>query len=284
MQRPRKTTRRKPQERNEDKKSASSAAAKAATKQPKLRWQIAADAIVDNIRAGRYPEGSRIPAENSIADELGINRHTVRRAIAELQKRGILRSNPLGGSLVAPHSLQLPLDSSERFADTLTGAGFQNRGQLLTSKVAEKPVPADVAEALGRPVQAALMVFDHVHLANELPFSLITTWVSADRFRRVPDVYAVTGHLDDAFAQLGVRGYRRQKAVISCRAADQDECRLLSLDEGAVLLVLKMIYCDIENEPVSYSIFRYAADRVEFVVHTDRGEGASRPSSSARRR
>ncbi len=267
MQRPKKTTRLKPQRRKEGKKSVSSSAAKAATGPRKLRWQIAADAILDNILAGRYPEGSRIPAENFIADELGINRHTVRRAIAELQKRGILRSNPLGGSLVAPRSLQLSLDSGERFADTLTAAGFQNRGKLLSSKLADKPVPADVAEALGRPVQAALVVFDHLHLTNELPF-----------------VYAVTGHLDDAFAQLGVRGYRRHKAVISCRAADQDEAGLLNLDEGAVLLVLKMIYCDIENEPVSYSLFRYPADRIEFVVHTDRGEGASRPSSAARRR
>ena len=116
-------------------------------------------------------------------------------------------------------------------------------------------------------MQSSLLKLEHLHKTSEQPFSLIESWVPADRFRRLPDIYAATGHLDRAFEQLGVKGYRRHKAVVSCRTGDPREIKLLELQPGAILIVLKLVYIEDSGEPVCYSIFRYAADRIEFVFY-----------------
>jgi GntR family phosphonate transport system transcriptional regulator len=113
-----------------------------------------------------------------------------------------------------------------------------------------------------------MVVLDHLHTTNNLPFTLETTWAPSDRFERLPEVYAVTGHLDQAFAQLGVKGFRSSKWVISCRAAEPDELTHLGLRKGAVVIVLAVTYVDSTDEPVCYSVSRYAADRIDFVIES----------------
>ena len=55
-------------------------------------WRQVADHLERSIATGTYGAGSRLPGEMEIADLLGVNRHTVRRALAELSARGLVRA------------------------------------------------------------------------------------------------------------------------------------------------------------------------------------------------
>lgn len=54
-------------------------------------WVQVADHIVARIEAGRFPPGSRLPPELDMAEEYGVARVTVRRAIEDLKERGLVR-------------------------------------------------------------------------------------------------------------------------------------------------------------------------------------------------
>jgi GntR family hexuronate regulon transcriptional repressor len=66
---------------------------------PKL-YQRVANAIVEEIRSGKYPPGDRLPPERELAEEFGVSRPTVREAMIALEIRGIVEARRGSGIYV----------------------------------------------------------------------------------------------------------------------------------------------------------------------------------------
>src|SRR5262249_48936879 len=67
------------------------------------RWMKrsqATETIRSWILSGKLPRGVLLPPERTLADELGISRPTIRRAIEPLVQEGLLESQPGRGTLV----------------------------------------------------------------------------------------------------------------------------------------------------------------------------------------
>ncbi len=86
-------------------------------------------AIAASIADGTYAPGDRLPSEARLADELGVNRLTVRRAIEELARAGAVESRQGSGTYVSAPIVRLPL--SQRLSTDSLVAG-------LTSQIAEQ--------------------------------------------------------------------------------------------------------------------------------------------------
>jgi DNA-binding GntR family transcriptional regulator len=63
-------------------------------------WRQVANDISARIADGSYPLGSPLPAEDDLASEYAVARGTVRRALRELRKRGLIRRLPGRGNAV----------------------------------------------------------------------------------------------------------------------------------------------------------------------------------------
>ncbi len=68
------------------------------------RWRQVADELARRIRDGVYPVGGTLPSEVELAHELGTAKMTVRRALAELRDRGLIRTLHGRGSVVVKAS------------------------------------------------------------------------------------------------------------------------------------------------------------------------------------
>jgi DNA-binding GntR family transcriptional regulator len=55
-------------------------------------WRQLANGLSVRIADGTYPLGSALPAEEELASEYGVARITVRRALAELRKRKLIKN------------------------------------------------------------------------------------------------------------------------------------------------------------------------------------------------
>ena len=64
------------------------------------RYAIAYNQILKMIRDGLYPEGSKLPTEPLLAEQLGISRSTLRQALGLLQEDGILEAKKGIGNFV----------------------------------------------------------------------------------------------------------------------------------------------------------------------------------------
>lgn len=83
-----------------------------------------ADALRAKISAGEYPEGSKLPGEIALAEQLGASRSTVRRAVAELGREGLVSAARGRGTFVRirPERRTILIDDGAAHEDLLAAA------------------------------------------------------------------------------------------------------------------------------------------------------------------
>jgi len=86
-----------------------------------------ADLLTARIRAGEYPVGSRIPSEHQLADAYRLGRPTIRQAVDQLVRKGLLARRRGSGTYVCEAQKEVDLFSLDG-----TSASFRKKG--LASK------------------------------------------------------------------------------------------------------------------------------------------------------
>ncbi|MDX3248682.1 MULTISPECIES: winged helix-turn-helix domain-containing protein [unclassified Streptomyces] len=67
---------------------------------PRYEYVKLADAIAADIGSGKLPQGAALPGERAMTELHGVSIGTVRRAIVELRKRGLVATLPAKGTYV----------------------------------------------------------------------------------------------------------------------------------------------------------------------------------------
>ena len=86
--------------------------------------------------------GSRLPGEIEIAERFGVNRHTVRRALATLAERGLVRAERGSGTYVEAQRIPYPIRARTRFSEIVGASGRAAGGRMIAS--ARKPPTASL--------------------------------------------------------------------------------------------------------------------------------------------
>lgn len=67
---------------------------------PRYEYVKLADAIAADIASGKLPQGAALPGERAMTEVYSVSIGTVRRAIVELRKRGLVATLPAKGTYV----------------------------------------------------------------------------------------------------------------------------------------------------------------------------------------
>ncbi len=100
-----------------------------------------AEILLERIRSGAYPEGSKIPSEHRLAETFKIGRPTVRQATDLLVRRNALLRKRGSGTFVAEQPKEVDLFS---LAGTLSS--FQEKGFTLQTSIITETQLTEVAE------------------------------------------------------------------------------------------------------------------------------------------
>jgi GntR family phosphonate transport system transcriptional regulator len=229
-------------------------------------WRQVADGIERGIAEGRYAAGERLPGETEIAEIYRVNRHTVRRALAVLAERGLVRAERGSGTYVEAPRLAYPLRSRTRFSEIVGAGGREPRGQLI--EAAEEPATRELARVLALKTGAPLVRIESVRLADRAPICVSTTWLSAEQFPDAGRVFANVRSMTKLLEHYGVRDYRRGSTRITAAIAEATDAARLDLALGRPVLVVDSTDVDGDGKPLVTKRSRFAAERVEFVVES----------------
>ncbi|HSK26724.1 MAG TPA: GntR family transcriptional regulator [Jiangellales bacterium] len=223
-----------------------------------LYFQLASE-LQRLIESGEIVSGTRLDNEIALADQLGVSRPTMRRAIQYLVERGLLVRKRGVGTQVVRASVQRPLELSSLY-DDLSLAGRRPSTRVL---VVEK-VSADdaVASALGLDRGTTVVHLQRLRLADDEPIALLTNYLP-------PDVFDLSG------ADLETRGLYEllRSGGVHIRIADQSigarnataaEARLLGETRGAALLTMTRTAYDDVGRAVEYGTHVYRGSRYAF--------------------
>src|SRR6201981_3262024 len=230
-------------------------------------WRQGADGIERGIADGTFGAGEKLPGETEIAETYRVNRHTVRRALATLAERGLVRAERGSGTYVEAQRLAYPLRSRTRFSEIVGAGGHEPRGQLIDAS--EDVATRELARELGLKTGASLIRIESVRLADRTPICVSTTWLSAERFPDAGEVFAATRSMTKMLTHYGIRDYRRASTKITAAIADATDATHLDLPLGRPVLVVDATDVDLSDRPLVTKRARFAAERVEFLVETN---------------
>src|SRR6516165_5011252 len=229
-------------------------------------WRQVADGIERGIANGTFAPGEKLPGETEIADTYRVNRHTVRRALATLAERGLVRAERGSGTYVEAQRLAYPLRSRTRFSEIVGAGGHEPRGQLIDAS--DDVATRELARTLGLRAGAPLIRIEALRLADRTPICVSTTWLSAERFPKAGEVFAATRSMTKLLTHYGVRDYRRGATRITAGIVDATDAARLDLALGRPILMVDSTDVDADGKPLVTKRSRFAAEGVECLIES----------------
>ncbi|WP_461165686.1 GntR family transcriptional regulator [Tsukamurella serpentis] len=206
--------------------------------------------------------GDTLPAERRLAEELGVSRTTLRKALAELSAEGVLRREHGSGTYIAPPKVVKVRQLTSLSED------FGVDGKKVDSRVLScERVPADGAIQtvleLGRGASvyrvARLRIVDDEPLAIEVAHLRGPLRGLVSRLSQEASLYrALRVH------------YGRENAsvedTVETAVASPDEADLLGIATGHPLLMVHRLGRDADGVAVEWTRSVYRGDRFKFVA------------------
>jgi GntR family phosphonate transport system transcriptional regulator len=227
-------------------------------------WRQIADALRADLAIGAFPPGGRLPTEAALSARFGVNRHTVRRALAVLAAEGLVRAERGRGVFARPARLDYPIGPRTRFSEIVAGQHREPGGRLIGW--AEEPANLRLAAELGVGPGTRLLRLETLREADATPIGVATAWLEAARVPALVAAHERTGSVTAALAACGIPDYRRRTTRAVAEAAGTEDAGWLGVAPGAPLLVTESLNVTADGRPLQFARARFAADRVQLVV------------------
>jgi len=230
------------------------------------RWRQIAERLSHDVSEGRFTDG-RLPTEPDLAERFGVNRHTIRRAIATLVDQGLIRVEQGRGTFVADGHIDYLLGRRTRFSANLQREGHEPSHQLIgtTQNGADAVTARDLHLRVGAPV-IEIEVLSH---ADRVPIDYAVHRFPAKRFAALPDAFAATLSVTAALKACGVADYTRRTTRLLARMPTEREAQLLEQPLLRPVLQAESVNVDADGVPIQRSISVFSGDRVQMIVAAD---------------
>jgi GntR family transcriptional regulator, phosphonate transport system regulatory protein len=230
-------------------------------------WARIAHELADAIGSGLYAPGERLPSEHSLAEQFGVNRHTIRRSLASLGQIGLVRSTQGSGTYVEDFAVDLVLGRRTRHRQSLAQAGLPGGMQVLSSRTVR--ASADVAKALEIRAGSTVLHLQVVGDGGGQPLHVSDRFFPCPRFDGLDDLVRQSGSITQAFAERGVADYTRRQSRISARMPVPAIAAHLKQPAAHPALYVSSVNVDTAGVPIEYACTWFAGDRVTLTVDHD---------------
>ncbi|MQA25607.1 MAG: UTRA domain-containing protein [Micromonosporaceae bacterium] len=223
-----------------------------------LYFQVAQH-LEQAIESGDLPAGSRLENEIALADQLGLSRPTMRRAIQHLVDRGLVVRKRGVGTQVVHTKVRRPLELTSLY-DDLAKTGRKPSTEVLSFEVEAATGP--VAHALGLAEGADVYAIERLRHADDEPLALLHNYLPVQLLALTREDLAEYG-LYDILRRAGIT-LKMASQTIGARSARSAEARALDEPRGAPLLTMSRTVYDDHGRAVEYGDHVYRASLYSF--------------------
>ena len=229
-------------------------------------YQQIYDEIKGSIENGTYQPKQRIPSEPELADEFGVSRITVRRAIEELCAGGYLVKQQGRGTFVStPHISRHLLQSQD--AESFTSVCAKNGLRAGARVVARQIVPArpEELEFFHMSAGELLLYIQRIRLAEDQPIFEENVFLPYRGYESFLTDDLKDCSLFDKIAEVhGSRPSCTVRRTIGAVRATAEQASRLAIPANEPLLYLHAFFADNAGEPVCVGRQYYVGSRYRF--------------------
>ncbi len=139
-------------------------------------WESIRAEVLRRIRARDWPPGCLIPGEEMLAQEFGVARATVNRALRDLAEAGVVERRKRAGTRVAELPVRRARLDIPVIRQDVEAKGLAHGFELLSDEA--RPAPVPVTARLGLAEGARLRYLETLHLAGGRPYVFECRWLN----------------------------------------------------------------------------------------------------------
>ncbi len=216
----------------------------------------------DWITAGRWAAGARLPSERALAEEIGVGRTVLRRALSGLVEAGLVEAvRPRGWAVVGHHLSEGP-NVLRSFSEAARERGLVPGSRILVQRL--RAAGYDEAEGLGLAPAAQVVELERLRTLDDVAVAVHPVVVPARLAPGLEQVDLTDTSLYDVLAdRLGLE-LARCDYTLQAEAASDRVARLLDVGPGAPVLVGTEVTVDRDERALSHGRVVYRGDAYRF--------------------
>jgi GntR family transcriptional regulator len=192
----------------------------------------------DEIDRGVMAPGDALPTEQTLCDQFGVSRITVRRALADLAEQGYIERRQGVGSFVREHAPSEPEPAGRSYMDGLRQTQFETEVDIVELGARRPPRP--IAEALESSGELLHIVRVRRQRRTGEPLIVTDAWLPAYLSDTLTESALLRAALYELLADAGVVVDRVQHEI-TAEIAGPRNANLLDTAIGAALLRLNRL-------------------------------------------
>lgn len=226
----------------------------------------------NKIVLGVYPAGTLIPSEDTLAEEYAVSRITVRQALSNLEKEGLVLRRRGKGTFVSPTFSTIDMPRYTGSIEDLMLMGLRTSTEVLNQ--AWITPPEHICRLLHLDGQKVLWIEKLRKLENH-PFSYVLNYLPPAVGEKLPvELVQTKPMLLILEEDLGI-SLSMADQTVQATLADTKIAALLDLRVGDPLLQSERVVYDSQKKPVEYVSSLYRADRYAITMKLKRKKSSS---------
>lgn len=228
--------------------------------------QQAEDVLRGLIRDKHFREGDPFPKETDLAKRWGISRNTLRQAIANLVKDGLLERKKRMGTTVRKKKITTDLGSWMSFTQEMEDKGIPFKD--LRHDVSVVKASQEISKRLQIASQVAVVRLERIRSTGRKPMVYFESYfhprvglTGQEDFKR--PLYEM---LDQQFHVVPVYSQEEIRAIV----ASKQVAALLQVPVGAAILERRRVVLDAGRKPIEYNICYYRSDWFTYSIELKR--------------
>jgi len=235
------------------------------TENPAPLYQQIYHLLRQKIVQGQWPADDMLPSEASLMKQYGVSRATVRQALDELVRDGLIYRRQGRGTFAAPSSAAQGLVRIVRFTEDMVQRGLNPATKLISASLV--PASAEMAAALHLEEGETLARIERLRLADGMPIGVdIAFWVHHYCPGILTQDYTTRSlreMLEDRYQIRLTQAHQVIKAV----AATKELAEVLEVAVGFPLLALERVSFSEAGMAMEFLQLYYRGDR--YTLHAD---------------
>ncbi|MDU4252198.1 GntR family transcriptional regulator [Pseudomonas sp.] len=223
------------------------------------------------ILDGTYPPLSRMPSEAELGKAFDVSRITVRQALGDLQKEGLIFKIHGKGTFVAKPKAFQNVSTLQGLGESMSQRGYEVINRLRSFKTV--PANAQVAARLQVAEGENVVQIKRARLVNRELVSLEITWLPEQVGKRLEKADLVSRDIflileNDCALPLG-----HADLAIDAILADAELASALEVEEGSPVMRIERLTHTADGAPLDYEHLYYRGDAFQYRLRIDRHKG-----------